>query len=304
MHIFNEPKFICGVSAALGFFDGLHMGHQSVIKAAAEEKKNGLTPAMITFSENPRSILTGAAIERLMTAQDRYDMLERLGIEILYELDFESVRNLSAEEFVKDVLKEKTGAAAVYCGFNYHFGRLGAGDEKTLRSLCSAVGIRASALPPVIFENEPISSTRIRNMLKQGDVSRANKMLGRRFSFNFKISRGNRLGRKMTTPTINQVFPKNFILPKFGVYAAVAVIDGISRPAVTNIGVKPTVGSDFPLSETWILNGEMGSLYGKSAKIELVEFIRPEKRFSGIEELRQAIINDGEKAKNILNALI
>lgn len=288
------------LALALGFFDGLHRGHLSVIKNAAAQKANGLLPAVFTFKSSPQSALSGKAIPRLITNESRTRLMEESGIELLYEIDFDSVRDLSAEDFVKRLICGGFSAKKVFCGFNYHFGKGGAGDEKTLHSLCADCGISAFTAPPVIFGGKPISSTRIRLALESGNVKDANAMLGRRFSFDFTVRHGNELGRKMETPTINQQFPSGFILPRFGVYAAYAVIDGRLMKAVTNIGVKPTVGSDRPLAETWILDGGVGSLYGKSPRIELVEFIRPEKKFGSIDELQNAIIHDGETAKNIL----
>ncbi|MCQ4023095.1 MULTISPECIES: riboflavin biosynthesis protein RibF [unclassified Ruminococcus] len=287
------------LSLALGFFDGLHRGHQSVINAAVEQKNCGLIPAMLTFKESPQRLISKRAVPRLMTRQSRYELLESLGIEVLYELDFESIRNISPQDFVQNILCKALGAKKVFCGFNYHFGKAGAGDEKMLHTLCANNSIEAVTLPPVIFGSEAISSTRIRNALASGEVEKANKMLGRRFSFDFTVSHGNELGRKMETPTINQPIPCDFILPRFGVYATYATIDGITQKAVTNIGVKPTVGSPCPLSETWILDREIGSLYGCRPKIELVQFIRPEQKFSGITQLQAAILKDGQTAKNI-----
>ena len=241
MEIYRElEKSHERLSVALGFFDGLHAGHMSVINAAASEMANGMTPAVLTFRESPRAKLSGSKISRLMTTEKRRELLMRAGVERLYELEFDDVRNLGAEEFVAEVLKDTLSSGAVYCGFNYRFGRFGAGDERTLRGLCAQIGIAAHTMPPVIYDGEPVSSTRIRESLENGDVKSVSEMLGRRFSFDFKVGRGNQIGRKMETPTINQVFPKDFILPRFGVYATYASIGGKKRPAVTNIGVKPT----------------------------------------------------------------
>ncbi len=303
MEIYRElEKSHERLSVALGFFDGLHSGHMSVINAAVAERAKGMSPAVLTFSESPQAKLSGGKISRLMTREKRRELLKRAGIERLYELEFDEVRNLGAEEFVEKVLKNTLAASAVYCGFNYRFGRFGAGDEGLLHRLCSRLDIAAHTMPPVIYNGEPVSSTRIRESLENGDVKSANEMLARRFSFDFKVGRGNQIGRKMETPTINQVFPKDFILPRFGVYATYASIGGKKRPAVTNIGVKPTVGSERPLAETWILDGDAGDLYGSSPEVELVEFIRPEKRFLNLDELQAAIKKDGETAKNIFKA--
>lgn len=295
----NIERSTGGFSLALGFFDGLHRGHMSVLKSTAAQKASGLTPAVLTFKESPQGTLSKRTIPRLITTKSRNELLEKIGIEVLYEINFNSIRDMTPHGFVTHLLCDKLGAKKVFCGFNYHFGKFGAGDEKTLHALCAECKIESETLPPVIFAGEPVSSTRIRTCLENGDVLSANEMLGRRFSFEFTVGHGNELGRKMKTPTINQIIPPNFILPKFGVYATIATVGGKSMRAVTNIGVKPTVGSDRPLAETWILDGDMGDLYGSAPKIELVEFIRPEKKFSSISELQSAILSDGETAKNI-----
>lgn len=291
------------LALSLGFFDGLHKGHQSVINAAVAEKECGLTPAVLTFSESPQNLLSKDKVLRLMTGDCRRQLLEQMGVQVLYEIDFTSIMNLSADEFVEQILQNGLGAKKVFCGFNYHFGKNGSGNESTLKLLCSQRGIKAQSMPPVIYEGEAVSSTRIRNALQIGDVKLANKMLGRRFSFDFTVTHGNELGRKMETPTINQIIPDDFILPKFGVYATYATFDGVRHRAVTNIGVKPTVGSDKPLAETWILEKDIGSLYGCNPSIELVEFIRPERKFDSIPQLQEAIFKDGQRAKNIFQSI-
>lgn len=290
------------LAIALGFFDGLHRGHQSVIKAA-QQKRLGLTVAMLSFSQSPRSLLSHKPIPRLMTAGQRYELLDSLGVEVLYELDFDSVRDLSAEDFVAEVLSKKLMAKSLFCGFNYHFGKQGAGDERRLHELGDKYGLSVSTLPPVFFEGRAISSSRIRESLKNGEVDKAAQMLGRYFSYSFEVSHGNRLGTKMETPTINQYFPDDFILPKFGVYATIVDIAGKAYPAVTNIGIRPTVGSDIPLSESWILSGDIGSVYGQAVNVQLVEFLRSEMKFAGIPQLQSAIKSDGERAKNVFERL-
>ena len=294
----GEPMAI-----ALGFFDGLHRGHQSVIKAAAAQKQQGLTSTMLSFAKSPRSLLSEHDIPCLMTHEQKYELLDKLGVEVLYELDFESVRDLSAEDFVAEVLCKQLKAKSLFCGFNYHFGKRGAGDEKRLHELGDKYEVSVYTLPPVLFEGSSISSSRIRESLKNGEIDKVTQMLGRYFSFNFEVSHGNRLGTKMETPTINQYFPESFILPKFGVYATLVNIGGKTYPAVTNIGVKPTVGSERPLSESWIISGDIGSTYGETVNVELVEFLRPEMKFSGIPQLQAAIKSDGERAKNVFERM-
>lgn len=292
----KEPSAV-----ALGHFDGLHKGHQLVIKNAVRCKKNGLSPTVLTFSENPACIVSNKKIPYLMTSDDKISMLENLGVENLFNLNFRDFMSMSAQTFVEDILHKQLNAKRVYCGFNYHFGRGGKATTEELRELCSEYGIEVVALPPAMYKEEPISSTRIRHYLKQGRILDANEMLGREFSYNLVVCKGKQLGRKIGTPTFNQPFPEQLILPRFGVYVTSVELNGKVHCGVTNIGVKPTIGSDCPLAETWIPNFNCGELYGEKIEIKLIEFLRAEKKFNSILELKASILSDGAKAQKVFN---
>ncbi|MBQ7521367.1 MAG: riboflavin biosynthesis protein RibF, partial [Clostridia bacterium] len=189
-----------------------------------------------------------------------------------------------------------------YCGFNYHFGNGGTANSENLRDLCSKYNIEVVALPPAMYHDEPVSSTRIRHYLKQGRVSDVTKMLGREYSYELTVCKGNQLGRRMGTPTFNQIIPEELILPRFGVYVtAVTDSEGKKICGVTNIGIKPTIGTESPLAETWLPNYNCGELYGKTVRFELLEFMRGEKKFSSIFELKASILSDGQKAQKIFH---
>lgn len=301
MLIFRELKESERPTAvALGYFDGVHLGHKAVIRAAVEQKSNGLVPAVFTFSSTPKR---GTEHSQLTSFDEKARIFESLGIEILYIIDFNTLRDKTPEEFVRDVLKKIFRAEKVFCGYNYHFGKSGAATSGDLVRICKEYGIEAHVQKHVKLGRESVSSTKIREHLKDGDIVGANRMLGYDFGIVSESVEGSRLGTAMDTPTINLNFESNRLLPRFGVYASVVYIGEEKYIGVTNIGVKPTVSEgNIPNCETWMPLYNGGELYGKRVEVRLKEFLRPEKKFGSIDELRQAIRHDGETAVNILKA--
>lgn len=289
-------------AVALGFFDGMHRGHQAVIKAAIDCKEQNMVPTVLTFSEQPRAVLSGTPHVMLVNKEKRIKLFENTGIEKLYYLNFPDIQRLTAEEFVNLVLLRTLKAKRVFCGFNYHFGCGGTADCEELKRLCRLNGIIVTVNNPVIYQGNAISSSRIRECIKSGDMISACTMLGRCFSLELPVIKGRQLGRTLGTPTINQDIPENCILPRFGVYASFVTVDGERVPAVTNIGVKPTVGTDRPLAETWILSDKIHDLYGKTVEVSFIKFLRSEKKFNSIDELKAEIKSDGERAEKIFKA--
>lgn len=291
-------------SAALGFFDGLHRGHRNVIRLAAAQKENGFLPLCFTFSKNPKCIITGEPEKAIMTEKDKLKTLEKLGIEKIIEADFESVRNMSADEFFYNILLKKLRVKKLFCGFNYRFGKNGEGDIHILQSLCNENSLELCVVPAEIENGTVISSTLIRNLIANGDVCTANHLLCSRFGFASVIEHGAKLGRKIGTPTINQQLCNGLVVPKFGVYASVVTLNnGKQYCGVTNIGVRPTVGGKRPICETWMPQYNEGEIYGETADIRLVEFIRPEKKFTDIEEMSCEIKSNGKTALKIFSKL-
>ncbi|MBQ9082107.1 MAG: riboflavin biosynthesis protein RibF [Clostridia bacterium] len=286
-------------AVALGSFDGVHIGHMDVLRAAAACRAEGLRTAVFTLDG---LIGTAKAGKRLISDARQEELFQSLGFDFLYRVDFASVRDMSPETFVREILHEKLRAQVVCCGFNYHFGRKGAGDSALLTRLCGTYGIRVVVVPPHSCDGDTVSSTRIRALLTQGDMAAVRRLLGRPYTIAFPVVHGRALGRTIGLPTINQPIPAEFVLPRFGVYASSTVIDGCRYHAVTNIGVKPTVGSDGPLAETWII-GFSGDLYGRTVPVELAVFLRPEQRFASVEELRQQILRDGDEAVKRLSTM-
>ena len=293
MMIYSQIPRLRQTAVALGCFDGVHLGHQAVIRQAADCKGEELDTAVFCFSDIPSP---KHRIGSILTWDDKCRLIESMGIRHLVAPPFATVRDYTPEAFVRDILIGQLGAVFVTCGENYRFGRHAAGDAARLREMCEAAGVRCVIVPPVLYENAMISSTRIRNAVLAGDMPLARRMLGRRFGYRLEVVRGRQLGRQLGAPTINQTFPEGFLLPRFGVYASVAEVGGRQMPSVTNIGVKPTVGSPCPLSETWIPDFE-GDLYGQWVRVELDSFMRDECRFDSVEALKAAILRDGEEAK-------
>ena len=281
-------------SLALGAFDGLHRGHMAVIRRACAPGEGGrrLQPAVFTFSRSP------AGNSAVLTGRDKERLLEDAGVEVLYSLEFSQVKDWEAEAFVEQVLFETCAARRLCCGEDFRFGRGARGDTALLQTLCDRRGVELTVVPPVKEGGEKVSSTRIRAAVEAGDISLANRLLGRPFGFSLEVIHGNHIGTGLGTPTINQAIPEGFVLPRFGVYASWCRVGGEYFYGVTNVGVKPTVGSDRVLAETWMPEFQ-GDLYGKRVRVFLLEFLRPEKKFGSLEELKAAIQTNGEQAKEV-----
>lgn len=281
-------------SLALGAFDGLHRGHMAVIGRACAPGEGGrrLQPAVFTFSRSP------AGNSAVLTGRDKERLLEDAGVEVLYSLEFSQVKDWEAEAFVEQVLFETCAARRLCCGEDFRFGRGARGDTALLQTLCDRRGVELTVVPPVKEGGEKVSSTRIRAAVEAGDISLANRLLGRPFGFSLEVIHGNHIGTGLGTPTINQAIPEGFVLPRFGVYASWCRVGGEYFYGVTNVGVKPTVGSDRVLAETWMPEFQ-GDLYGKRVRVFLLEFLRPEKKFGSLEELKAAIQTNGEQAKEV-----
>ena len=281
---------------ALGFFDGIHLGHQSVIRATVDyANKNNLLPVVYTFEENPGRLF-GKSCEVLTTNAERTALLKDMGVKAVVLDDFLNVKDMPPRAFVEEILLKKLQAKKVFCGFNYHFGKGGVGDSRDLKEISAQFGISAEEIPPVIYEGETVSSTRIRGLIANGEIEKANTLLGHSFGFSSLVEEGNHLGRTLGTPTINQKLPENLAVPLFGVYTSIVTVGGKEYCGVTNIGVKPTVGSYSPLAETWMPEYEGGDLYGQGIDIRLLYFHRKEERFSSLSALQERIKLDGQIA--------
>lgn len=277
---------------ALGNFDGVHIAHTALLeKAVSEAERLGVTPAVFTFSKHPRESFTSES-PRLITAKDeKLELFDKLGIKRVFIADFESIRYLSPEDFVKGVLVEKLGALRAVCGYNFRFGKDGAGSAETLAHL---MGARAIVLPEVSADKSPVSSTRIREAVERGDMEGAAALLGRPFFICFPVVHGKELGRSIGVPTINQSFPELHVVPAHGVYACLVRVGDTDYRGVANVGVRPTFEDGGRVNcETHII-GYSGSLYGEYIRVSFYKKLRDEKRFGSAELLREQIRLDIE----------
>lgn len=282
-----------GTSVAIGCFDGLHRAHQAVIGRTIADRTQGLIPSVFTFHTGCIG-LKGAPM--LTTNEQRLSAIETMGVEQVFFPMLEEVKNLTPEAFVEQILIGVCNAKRVYCGFNFHFGKGGSGNAQQLRQICAAHGVAVEIIPQILVDGKTVSSTRIRELIGQGEVEEAKALLGHPFGYTLEVRHGRKLGRTIGVPTMNQHLPEGLVQPKFGVYVSLISLEKHNYYGVTNVGVKPTVGSDHVVSETWIPHFH-GDLYGKMVGIYLLKFLRPEMKFPGLEALREQILQDKEQAE-------
>lgn len=271
---------------ALGAFDGLHVAHAEVLRGAQ---------AVLLFEEHPQKTLCGAAPPQLLADEERRARLLDAGLELLV-IPFEDVAGLAPETFFWDILIGRYEAGGLRCGYHYRFGAGAAGTPELLRALCCAAGVALSVVPMVEYQGEAVSSTRIRAALADGRMEDAAAMLGRPFGFAFEVVMGDRIGRLLGAPTLNQKFPEGFAIPRFGVYASQAFVGGRWRYAVTNVGRRPCFDCNELRSETHVM-GFKGDLYGQKVPVRLLRFLREEMKFASLDELKVQIARDAAACK-------
>ena len=278
-----------GSAVALGFFDGVHIGHQAVIAAVVNSARaEGWQAAVFTFSLPAGHAMKGG---RLITDEEKHRRIEALGADHFFEPPFEEFCDLSPQAFVTDVLAGLYNAKAVFCGNNFTFGKKAAGNVAVLRALCEPLGIRVEVVPMALYEGETVSATRIRAALAAGEMEAAAAMLGRPYAVDFEVRHGNGLGRTLGMPTINQVYPAGFQLPRLGVYVSRVKLGEGWLPSVTGLGSRPTVNDDPGriTCETFIPDFE-GRLYGQQVTVELLAYIAESRRFENTDQLRAAVM--------------
>lgn len=292
-----------GTAVALGYFDGIHQGHRAVLSSALKKaEERSLVPVILLFDVHPRELICGKAPRKLITEKMKRQKLCDMGFEVI-DFDFKKAMNISADEFVSDVLINTLNARVVCCGYDFRFGKGGEGTASDLKNKLQNTGTEAFVSEGVFCGEEIVSSSRIRNLIENGEIEKANIMLGEYFSYDFTVEKGDGIGRTWGFPTINQHFPKGFIVPGYGVYASRVILDGVVYPSITNVGIRPTVNSSSLRSETCIFDYS-GNLYGKNVEVSLIKKIRPEFKFSSFDELRQQISKDIKQAKQIYSEVV
>lgn len=287
-------------AVALGLFDGVHLGHRAVINAALDMRKNGLSAVVFTFEPDCVLKKAGGASGFIYTQAEKEIILrEMMEVDDIVSPPFESLCSLTGEEFAREILCRRIGAARVCCGNDFRFGKNAACGAHELTDFGKRFGFEVEVVSPVEYGGSVVSSSRIRELLLNGDIPSANELLGFGYFINAEVKDGNRIGRTIDFPTINQQFGEGQLVPKFGVYSTSTNVGGKVFPSVTNIGVKPTVGGvSAPLAETHII-GFSGDLYGKKTDVRFKSFIRSERKFSSLDELKTQISEDIEASKSV-----
>ncbi|MBQ8297756.1 MAG: riboflavin biosynthesis protein RibF [Ruminococcus sp.] len=277
----SEKTFV-----ALGLFDGIHSGHRLILSQTFLDKE--LAPAVFTFRTESVRFKHGKPLEYICTNASKLEQMDAMGIKYAYSPDFDDVRELSGEEFVRDVLCGKMNAGAVVCGENFRFGKNAACGAEELEAFGKKYGFKVTV---VRLSEDAFSSEKYRAMLREGRVDEL-YCGGNAYILSSQVVHGNRIGRTLDFPTINQHFAEGQLVPEHGVYHTHTLVGGKVYDSVTNVGVKPTVGENIkPLAETHII-GFSGDLYGSFVDVEFCRFIRGEKKFASLEELKKQISAD------------
>lgn len=288
-------------AVALGYFDGLHLGHRAVIRAALSHCAEGLVPSVFTFCTDGASPRKKQGAAALSSEEEKLALLADAGILRVENPDFSTFQGMSPEEFVRDFLVGRMKAKLLCCGADFRFGKGACAGVEELRALAAPLGAELCVVPAVIRHGSPVSSTRIRQAIAEGNMQLAADLLGRRYSFAEPVVEGKRLGRRLGFPTLNQRLPAGRSLPPAAVYAAwVQTPDGVWRKGVCNIGSQPTVEGCEPLAETFILDYS-GDLYGCTVRLAPWQKLREIRRFDSVEQLRQAVLENAAQAEAILS---
>ena len=273
---------------ALGFFDGVHLGHQALLRECcrlADEQE--VQPAAITFDNHPQTLFSKNPPPLINTWQDRQTLLRSYGIGPIYKYPVtKEVMSMSWQDFLAELLE--SGAVGFVCGNDFRFGHQGEGTAEKLKIFCEERDLPCTIVPEQTVDGIRVSSTYIRQLIEAGEMAQAVKFLGHPHILTGTVVSGRHLGRTIGIPTANLALPEALLVPKFGVYACLAVIGGRKYPAVANIGTRPTGGGHHVTVEPWILDFE-GDLYGQELTLEFYKFLRPEKKFPSLEALREEI---------------
>lgn len=284
----------------LGVFDGLHLGHQLILRTVVERAtETGAVPTVITFDPHPRAVLhPESAPPLLQTLDQKVEGFGVMGIQQTIVIRFdEAFSRIRAEEFLADVVKDRLHAKEVYLGRGFAFGHNREGNIELLRRVSAQLGFIADEVPEVQFRNQRVSSSKVRKLLAEGNVNLARRLLGRPYGVEGRVERGAERGAKLGFPTAN-LHPRNRVIPRHGVYVTGTLIDGQWRRSVTNVGLRPTFGLETePSVETFVLNWA-GDLYGDVVRVRFLHRLREERKFGSIDELKAQIERDVQRTES------
>lgn len=291
---------------ALGFFDGVHLGHASLLEMAKRRAvEMGLSPAVMSFDLHPDALVAGADVALINSLEDRREILSRCyGIDDVLLVHFdERMMHMPWSDFVEKLLVAEYGAKHLVCGYDFRFGDRGEGNPERLREKCRELGIGCDILPRFTLDGITVSSTYIRSLLEQGDMAEAARFLGHPHCISGEVVHGRQLGRTMGIPTANILIQEHVLEPAYGVYATKVILpNGTEKLAVTNVGIRPTVDDSRKVTvEPWILDFE-GDLYGTHIRVDFYYRLRGEKKFSDMTELQQEILRNAEETRRLLGS--
>lgn len=283
---------------ALGFFDGVHVGHQALLAACRRlADRLGVKAGTVTFTTHPDTLVLGSAPALINSQTDRKILLRQYHMDTVLELPFDSaMKAMPWQDFFRMLVRH--GATGLVCGEDFRFGNRGEGDSQKLRAACAEAGMECVVIPQQYIDGTVVSSTHIRRLLEAGNMTEAVRFLGHPHQLSGPVITGKQLGRTIGIPTANLAMPEGVVCPKYGVYACKAIVDGKEYPAVTNIGTRPTVNGDHVSVEAHLLDFE-GDLYGKCLCLHFYEFLRPEQKFDSLEELQAEIWKNAAQTRKI-----
>lgn len=278
---------------AMGKFDGIHLGHKKLLDMILEQKKNGLKATVFTFEPSPEEFFVGHTVRQLFTRNEKRRAFEKMGIDILVEFPLtEATAATPPEDFVRNILVDDLNARYIAAGTDVSFGDKGSGNQFLLKNLSKELGFELWLIDKVMMDGEEVSSTRVRNVVSDGDMDMVRRLLGYDYSISGIVEHGRHIGHTIGVPTVN-IFPQdNKLLPPFGVYSSLVVIDGCEYRGMTNIGRKPTISEHEKVGvETYIYDFDE-DVYGKAIEVKLKDFLRPEMKFDSIDQLKTQIESD------------
>lgn len=287
----EEIQNIEETATALGNFDGIHLGHQALIReAVTQARRKGLKSAVFTFSNHPKNVISGTnMVKNIIYCDEKVAILEAMGVDYLFSLDYTmEFGAMTPQQFSSELLRKTFRARHVVCGFNYRYGYKAEGDSRTLIQQGCILGFDVSVMDPVSMDGSVVSSTLIRGLIAQGEMEECSRYLGRNYAIGGTVIEGNHIGRTIGFPTCNITVDETMVAPANGVYVTNCRVDGQLHPAITNVGSKPTIGMYQKNVETHLLDFS-GNLYGREIRVEFLKKLRDERKFENVEALAEEI---------------